>query len=137
MKLISLNTWGGRAGKEGLLEFFRQQKDVDIFCLQEIWEGGENEAPKWGKNIDTAMISNIGAILENHTVFFRPHYYDWYGLAVFIKKDLKITEEGELFVYKDRGYFHPEKNANHARNIQWLTVETEAGVRTIINFHGL
>ncbi len=38
MKIISLNTWGGRAGRQILLDFFEKHKDdVDIFCLQEIW----------------------------------------------------------------------------------------------------
>jgi len=37
MKLISLNTWGGRAGKEKLLAFFTAHKNTDVFCLQEIW----------------------------------------------------------------------------------------------------
>jgi len=76
MKIISLNTWGGRAGKENLLDFFRKHKNIDIFCLQEVWEGGEAEAPKWGEGIDTAMISNISNILKNHDVFFRAHYHE-------------------------------------------------------------
>jgi len=38
MKIITLNTWGGRAGKELLLSFFEKYRDdADIFCLQEIW----------------------------------------------------------------------------------------------------
>jgi len=37
MKLVSLNTWGGRAGKEKLLAFLEKNKDADIFCLQEMW----------------------------------------------------------------------------------------------------
>jgi hypothetical protein len=38
MKIINLNTWGGMAGKETLLDFFRAQKDsIDAFCLQEMW----------------------------------------------------------------------------------------------------
>lgn len=43
MKLISLNTWGGRAGKEELLAFFERHRDIDIFCLQEIWSAPYND----------------------------------------------------------------------------------------------
>lgn len=39
MKVISLNTWAGFGGKEKLLAFFEAHKDVDIFCLQEVWSG--------------------------------------------------------------------------------------------------
>ena len=38
MRIITLNTWGGRAGKEKLLSFFQTyREETDIFCLQEIW----------------------------------------------------------------------------------------------------
>lgn len=37
MKLITLNTWGGRAGADLLLPFFQKySKDAEAFCLQEI-----------------------------------------------------------------------------------------------------
>ncbi len=137
MKIISLNTWAGRAGKDNLLDFFRKHKEIDIFCLQEVWQGGEDEAPKWGKGIDTAMINNIGSILKNHTVFFRPHFRDYYGLALFVKKGLKIVEEGEIFVFKKRENIFDDFNVNHARNLQYVTIETSSGLRTISNFHGL
>ena len=137
MKILSLNTWGGRAGKEALLDFFRKHKDVDVFCLQEIWEGGDDEASKWGEGIDTRMLTNIGNVLKEYSIFFYPHYHDWYGLAMFIKKDLNILEEGDIFVHKDKGWIHEEFNANHARNLQYATIETSNGPRTILNFHGL
>lgn len=142
MRIISLNTWGGRGGKENLLNFFRKNKDVDIFCLQEMWNGGEQMGGKITggavlENIVYRLIPEIQNILADHNVYFRPHYHDWYGLAVFVKKDLKVIEDGELFVYKDRGYTDPEEEGNHARNIQWLTFDTKVGPRTVINFHGL
>ena len=137
MKVISLNTWGGRAGKEDLLDFIKKHKDTDIFCLQEVWEGGDDEAPKWGEGIDTRMLTNIGAILKNHSVFFRTHYHDYYGLAMFVKKDLKLVEEGEVFVFKERENITDDFQPNHARNLQYVTIKTPQGLRTIINFHGL
>jgi endonuclease/exonuclease/phosphatase family metal-dependent hydrolase len=137
MKVISLNTWGARAGKENLLVFFRKYKDVDVFCLQEIWEGGDDEAPKWGAGIDTRMLTNIGSILKDHSIFFYPHYHDWYGLAMFVKKDISAIEEGDIFVHKDKGWVHEDFHANHARNLQYMTIETSNGPKTILNFHGL
>jgi len=137
MKVISLNTWGARAGKENLLAFFERHKDVDVFCLQEVWEGGDEDAPNWGGNIDTKMITNIGNILKEHSIFFRPHYHDFYGLAVFAKKTLTVKEEGEIFVFKERKDITDDFAPNHARNIQYLTINTPKGVQTIINFHGL
>jgi endonuclease/exonuclease/phosphatase family metal-dependent hydrolase len=137
MKVISLNLWNGRAGKQGLLDFFNRNKDVDIFCLQEVWEGGHEHAPRWGGNITTSLITEIQNILDEHTVFFRPHYMEWYGLAVFAKREMDIKKEADVFVFKERKNIFEDSSENHARNIQYITVETDKGMRTIINFHGL
>jgi endonuclease/exonuclease/phosphatase family metal-dependent hydrolase len=144
MKLISLNTWSGRGGNKALLDFFRKHNDVDIFCLQEVWEGGEDYAPKWSTGIDaidTKLVTNISHVLKDYNCFFRPHYMDWYGLAIYAKKSLNIQEEGDIFVFKDReDAFKDDEGGtaiNHARNLQYLNIETPKGLRTIANFHGL
>ncbi|HEX4103925.1 MAG TPA: endonuclease/exonuclease/phosphatase family protein [Candidatus Paceibacterota bacterium] len=135
MKLISLNTWAGRAGKEKLLDFLKHHEDVDIFCFQEIWEGGHEYAKRWN-GLHTTLLTDIGAVLREHRSFFRPHYMDWWGIAMFIKKDLDIMNEGELFVYKDRGYADKNEEANHARNLQYATITTPRGLCTVMNLHG-
>ncbi|TSC82310.1 MAG: hypothetical protein G01um101420_474 [Parcubacteria group bacterium Gr01-1014_20] len=142
MTLTSLNTWGARAGKENLLKFFKDHRDTDVFCLQEIWNGGEHMEGKMAggaklKNITFRLFEDIGKTLTGHIGFFRPHFGDHYGLAIFVKKDLKILEEGEIFVYRERGYFSSEEPGNHARNIQFVTLRMPQGVRTMVNFHGL
>jgi len=140
--LISLNTWGGVAGREGLLDFFRARDDVDVFCLQEIWNGGEHirgttlAGVRYDKFLSD-LYPAIGTMLENHLGYFRPHYHDWYGLAMFIKKNIVLREEGETWVWKTRADIYDDEVANHAHNIQYATFETKKGTRTIINFHGL
>jgi exonuclease III len=142
MRLITLNTWGGRAGKEKLADFFESYKDVDIFCLQEMWNGGEHTGGTITGgvplvNISHRLLTDVASILNTHDVYFRPHYYDWYGLATFVKKDLKVTSEGDIYVYKEKGWMDIVDLGNHARNIQWVTLETPRGPITIVNFHGL
>lgn len=83
------------------------------------------------------LLPAISATLPQHTCYFRPHLFDFYGLALFIKKDVQILEEGELYVHKHKGFVESHDWGTHARNIQYVTVQTEAGVRTVINFHGL
>lgn len=144
MKIISLNTWGARAGLENLLRFLKSHKDADIFCLQEIWShgGGDIMLGKTAggellEGVTTALLQKIEEILPDHTMYFRPHFYDFYGLAMFVKKDIEVVEEGETFVYKDRGYISEEEAGNHARNIQYVTIKNNDQLKTIINFHGL
>ena len=145
MKIISLNTWGGRAGREGLLVFFENHKDVDVFCLQEVWSDSypdlHNEVIA-GLYIDQSKVmvngmQDISGLLSTHTPYFRPHNGEHYGLLMLIKNEYVVVEEGDIFVHKERGYV-PEKDVGfHARNIQYATIETPEGLRTVVNFHGL
>ncbi|MFA6519354.1 MAG: endonuclease/exonuclease/phosphatase family protein [Candidatus Paceibacterota bacterium] len=146
MRIVSLNTWGGRAGKEGLLAFFKMHADTtDIFCLQEIWSAPYEHLEghlAGGLEIDNEQImvyglQEISAALPSHVAFFRPHHGDHYGLLMLVNKNLSVIEEGDVFVYKERGYVPDGDVGNHARNIQYITAETASGLITVINFHGL
>ena len=68
------------------------------------------------------------AALPDHAVYFRPQFKTYYGLVMFIKKDIAVREEGELFVYKDRGYFSEEDIGDHSRNIQYASLDTPPAV---------
>lgn len=142
MKAISLNTWGGRGGVSALLKFFETNKDVDIFCLQEIWNGGEEMAGKVAGSarlvgIDHHLLQDIQNALPEHKHFFRPHYSDYYGLALFAKKHLNLSNEGETFVYKEQGFIHPEESGNHGRNLQYASIHTATGDFLVAQVHGL
>ncbi|MBP7741275.1 MAG: endonuclease/exonuclease/phosphatase family protein [Candidatus Pacebacteria bacterium] len=142
MKVISLNTWGGEAGVKSLLDFFAAHKDVDIFCLQEVWNGGEemldkNTGGSWLNRRVPTLLSDISAILSEYKVFYRPHFHDFFGLALFIKRDIKVTEEGDLYIYKEQGYISPEEFGDHARILQYVTIEIENKLHTLIQLHGL
>ena len=146
MRIISLNTWGGRAGKEELLSFFKTHADTtDVFCLQEIWaepfphlEG--RLAGGVALNNEQTMVyalREISAVLSNHRAFFRPLLGQNYGLLLFVRKDLQIIEEGEFFVYKQKGFYSEADVGDHARLIQYVTIVTGTKILTVINFHGL
>ncbi|XKT74823.1 MAG: endonuclease/exonuclease/phosphatase family protein [Patescibacteria group bacterium UBA2163] len=146
MKIISLNTWGGRAGKEKLLGFFRKHADkVDVFCLQEIWSAPYEDLD--GQNAGSLKIDHekimvhglqeIAAVLPQYDVYFHPHHQDNYGLMMAVKKSLDVFDVGDIFVHKHRGYI-PEGNiGEHARNIQYVSFNSDHGPLTVINFHGL
>lgn len=142
MKLISLNTWGGRAGLNDLLAFFNVHKDTDVFCLQEIWNGGEHMLTEQAAGAELSgvtpqLLAAIAKVLPEHAHYFKSHFSDHYGLAMFVKKSLPIVNEGELFVYEERGYVSPEDIGDHSRNIQYVTVDAPTGKKTFINFHGI
>ena len=145
LRIISLNTWGGRAGKENLFKFFKENKDTDIFCLQEIWSAPYEDLdgkPAGGlliehKNIMTYGKQEISSILNDHFIFFNPHHLDNYGLLMFVNKNLEIKNSGELFVHKHKGFIPEGDVGHHARNIQYVTLINKDKEITVINFHGL
>ncbi len=145
VKVISLNTWGGRAGKESLLSFFKEHSDTDIFCLQEIWSAPYKHLEghsAGGVSIDHSNImvygmQEISSALSSHLTYFRPHHLDNYGLMMLVREGIDIVEEGEIFVYKQKGYVPEGDVGGHARNLQYLTIRTPKGQRTVLNFHGL
>lgn len=145
MRIVSLNTWGGRAGKEGLLNFFKAQSDVDVFCLQEVWSAPYEDLEghvAGGKKIDHSEImvygfQEIAEALPDHDAFFRPHLRENYGLSMLVKKSCAVIEEGEIFVHQYKGYEPEGDVGNHARNIQHITIAGDRELVTVINFHGL
>ena len=147
MKIISLNTWGARAGHKKFLKFIERHKDnIDIFCFQEVWNvDATSKIQVEGAIAGGVVLSNVmdnlfkqvSMVLTTYNSFFCPQFGEHYGLAIFVRKDIKVIEEGDIFVYKEKGYVSKEDSGNHARNIQYIIVETKKGLRTIINFHGL
>jgi endonuclease/exonuclease/phosphatase family metal-dependent hydrolase len=145
MKLICLNTWGGRAGRDRLLAFLDAHRDADFVCLQEIWSApydGLEGAPAGGVPLshDEIMVTGkqeIGALLDGHRVFFHPHHLDDYGLMTLVSKRLDVVESGDVFVHRERGYVPEGDIGHHARNVQFVTVATAQGRVSVMNFHGL
>lgn len=147
MKLITLNTWGGLAGREGLLSFFEKHKnEVDIFCLQEVWDGSlidetgkENISMSTNLSLGKKLMNgkkDISEILSNYAAYFRPQFRH-YGLSSFVRNDIKVIDEGEVFVHKEKNYIPQDDIGYHARNMQYMKIDTKNGERTVINFHGL
>ncbi len=135
MKLVALNAWQGRL-HEPLMAFFKNNQNIDIFCLQEIY----HNAPKplvEDKGDRLNLLSEIASLLPDHNSYFKPHVFDYFGIAIFVNKKIKIAEEGDLFVFKERKDALQDFKVSHARNLQFITIETNKGKRTILNFHGL
>lgn len=143
MRVISLNTWGGRVGKDNLIAFLKKYENTDVFCLQEVWSAAYREYEgrlAGGRELRFTEVLERGLqiiqdTLPNHVPFFRPHFLDSYGLLMMVHEKLEVIMEGEVWVYKQKGHMPEDDVGRHARNIQYLTL-TDPAV-TVINFHGL
>lgn len=131
MEIITLNTWGGRV-KESLMDFFAKNKSIDIFCLQEIYHEATKPLVE-DKGDRYNLFSEITGVLTGHEGFFRPSI-EGYGLAMFVSKNILITEEGSVCVYEVENY---TGGANHPRNLQYVCFEKNGEKYMVINMHGL
>jgi hypothetical protein len=84
MKIVSLNTWAGKAGKEKLLAFFESHREVDVFCLQEIWSGPIKELegiPKFSRKTQVKdgvrPARNISSPQRSPGIFAAASLYLW------------------------------------------------------------
>lgn len=138
MKLICLNAWGGKR-KDELGAFLKQHSDVDIFCFQEVYDKAEGKDKYfWMQNIDLNHLDTLKSQLPGYECLYHPHLGDWWGLAMFVKKGIEIIDSDEVYVHEQKGFNYDLEIIGHtAKNLQYATLSTPKGERTIINFHGL
>lgn len=155
MKLINLNLWTGKI-HDPLIEFIKTKKDeTDIFCFQEVSKSDRNI---FSHGSYSNLLEELSDLLPNYQCYFAPigSGYDtsgrvdfpfYIGQAMFIKKDFKIINEGEIFVYRksgDMGTPYPDGRGDFPRNFLYSEIEKthsenpgQAGKRfLVLNLHG-
>src|SRR3989344_2262709 len=108
MKIISLNTWGGKIF-EPLIAFLKNNaSDTDIFCFQEVLAGGSG---KTSRGEMKSLYEDMGHILINYSGYFSEYgeggYYSEssknldfkYGIATFVKKEHEQDFFGSITLY--------------------------------------
>jgi endonuclease/exonuclease/phosphatase family metal-dependent hydrolase len=90
MKVVFLNSWGGKAGQPFTLFIKKQAPDTDIFLFQEV-------SPQ--------LLLKISAILPGYRVIYEKGWnlrkkITWYGQAAFLRKDLKARSFGRIPIFK-------------------------------------
>lgn len=133
MKIMSLNIWGGQI-KEPLIEFFHRHKDVDIFCMQEVYYKAKNKACTNDDPVQLDILSDISSVLPSHSPFFI-QTIDGYGIAMLIKKELVIQNKGEYLIHENPNYTPP--GPTHSRKLQWVEINANGSLYTVVNLHGL
>ena len=130
MQLITLNIWGGHV-EDPLSRFIESYQNIDIFCFQEVYKDATHCTSTDNRWVNLNIFSEINMLLPNHIGFFKPVVDNTYGIAMFVKKNLNILEEGEISIHDNPNY--PGQGPEHSRNLQWVQLESCA----IMNVHGL
>lgn len=146
MKLISLNTWGGKYF-DPLIDFIKQHKDTDIFCFQEILDSKSNI--KEGNGFRANLFSEIKKILTDYQTFYFPvvEGFDFgaspvdfdlsFGQAIFLKNSIKMLSQKNYFIYKEKDFHVLKKDfSNLPTPLQYISISTNNQEFAIFNFHG-
>lgn len=130
MKLISLNTWGGKV-REPLTKFIsKHSTDIDIFCFQEIYFDAEKRSGKKYTDANPYLYELITKLLPNHSGYFCPTVGDYFGNAIFIKKTIPVIKTGEVLLYENPHFI---SGGDRSRKMQWIEIHD----LLIMNVHGL
>lgn len=138
LRLICLNTWAGMVGAD-LFTFFERHQEVDIFCLQEVYNAGEQVIPTQAAGrsllrVDRNLFQNIEKTLPEYQSFYTAQV-SCLGIAIFFRKNLRVVRKGDLCIYREPGFMSTVDIADHARVLQYITFETAQGLVTVLNTH--
>lgn len=134
MKLITLNIWGGRV-RNPLIKFVHKHKDIDIFCLQEVYYNAHRTITNENFELSLNIFADLQKLLPNHHAIFKPAVENVYGVAILVKNTIDILGEGEINIHQKQHY--PGIGVNHDRNLQWIECKWNNQIYSILNVHGL
>lgn len=134
MQLITLNIWGGQI-REELLSFIEKYQHIDFICLQEVYHRAPHKTSTNNLPVYLDICDQIAEKIPNHHFFFRPVVQNVYGIAIFIKKNIEMLNEGEVVIYENPDY--PGAGPRHQRNLQWAECRQEDKKFVVINTHFL
>lgn len=134
MKLITLNIWGGHV-REPLLNFIKTNSNIDVFCFQEVYHNAPAKISTENRPVSLNIFSELQSLLPNHVGYFRPVVDNVFGIGTFIKKEIEVLSEGEIFIHNNPEY--SGRGPTHSRNMQWIECRINNKVYSILNVHGL
>ncbi len=132
MKLITLNIWGGQI-LEPLKKFISENKDTDVFCFQEVFNGRKN--PVTFQDAVPNVYSIIENLLPRHKGFFKRQ--ENMGLSIFVKNTINIEEEGDFFIYRFQDAMIDNDPSTQGRNLQFIKFKLNGKDIIVSHMHGL
>lgn len=146
MRLISLNTFGGRVLKPLLEWIISEAPTTDIFCFQEILDASSivENGLGWRSNLFT----EIGSALPDFNGYFKPVREQLFernnnedivafGKATFVKKTYDVTRVGDIFIYGEPGDYVVGDQMPKPNSLLYTEVVVNGVALMICNVHGL
>jgi endonuclease/exonuclease/phosphatase (EEP) superfamily protein YafD len=129
MRLISLNTWGGRV-YEPFFEFVEKYRQTaDLYCFQEVCDSPATQLPD-NAGARQNLFTELQAALPEHVGHFAPQV-PGIGIAIFVRKTIPVLESKYAVVLPTEEMV--EKYI--PRVLQQVSIQQPA--LSIYNFHGV
>ncbi len=141
LKLITLNTWGGRS-LHPLMRFFRHHApETDIFCLQEIFDIDQAELEE--HHPDEYVRGDLFRKITRELAGFNGEFASFsenpriQSQAIFARDTISIRTIADMVVHRPAQPKETGSAVISSRKLQYAIIETPKGECAIVNFHGL
>ncbi len=113
---------------------------ADVFLFQEVFKGGNSKQQGNLTNIqnpDPSLFEHLTELFTGYNGLFCPVFEEAYGIAMFIKKDIKIIKNGEVILFDNPDFPNNEdEDIDHTRKMQWVEIEKDGNKLLVMNVHG-
>jgi endonuclease/exonuclease/phosphatase family metal-dependent hydrolase len=141
LKLVTLNCWGGRAADK-LLPFLAEKgKEIDVFCLQEMFDADQRVLEERHPEMNLAgdIYRRAVEVLPDHVgcLAYFDDNRDRMSLAVFVRRSVAVRTIADFIVHRPEQPQETGSAVRSSRKLQYLTLDLNGRTVTIANFHGL
>lgn len=134
MRLITLNTWGGKL-YEPLCQFLKKYKDTtDIFCFQEVFDKSSHARPIM-KGARLNLYEDISLLLPDFKGHIAIPQNNDQGTALFVRRNYSLAAYGAPFIYRSKDALVEDDSFTLPKQLQYGSLRQTPV--TIFNLHGL
>jgi endonuclease/exonuclease/phosphatase family metal-dependent hydrolase len=149
MRLVTLNIWEGRCGRDVVDFLSEESKRTDVLCLQEVFRPVSSTDVSAKISSGDLAIDAFGDLKSKLAGFegrfdaamqgedsppWRAQEQALRGLAIFHRKQANAVDGGNIFVFGD---MNQPRDGIAARNLQYVRICNGNKQFLICNFHGL
>lgn len=121
-----------------LEEFFEKHADVDIFCLQEVFNGVRNFGRPAAKEAVGDIFERISNLLPEHQGFYCDEQEGEEGEAIFVRKSLGVERADQEYVHRWKNAMRSEDDGRMlGRALQYIRFRWAGRYYTVAHVHGL
>ncbi len=136
MRLICLNTWGGKLYDQFSYFLERFQRTTDLFCFQEVFAPPPTSGFAKG---DPERVFDLYERLGRQLQGYLAEPYTSFGerLALFVRDSIKIDDYGDMALYPQREVVVGKRTLSMGSRLQWVVFRRKNKLCTVANIHGI